>query len=56
VSSGVPLFAVGNMLGHKTASMTQRYSHLAPDALRRAFDAVASYGAPQEAEKGESDD
>lgn len=36
VQSGVPLRAVQELLGHSTLSMTQRYSHLAPEHLREA--------------------
>jgi len=33
---GVPLQAIGELLGHKTMSMTQRYyAHLSPDMLKR---------------------
>ena len=35
---GVSLLAIGTILGHKTASMTKRYSHLSPGHLQ---DAVA---------------
>lgn len=41
VMAGVPLYVVGKALGHKTLVMTQRYSHLAPDSQRAAFEAVA---------------
>lgn len=41
VMAGVPLYVVGKALGHKTLTMTQRYSHLAPDSHRVAFEAVA---------------
>ncbi|MGD8718358.1 MAG: tyrosine-type recombinase/integrase [Candidatus Zixiibacteriota bacterium] len=30
---GVPLSTIGRLLGHKTAQMTMRYAHLAPDYL-----------------------
>jgi integrase len=43
VMSGVPLYVVGKALGHRTLEMTQRYSHLAPDSQREAFEAVAQY-------------
>ena len=45
VMAGVPLFTVGKALGHKTASMTQRYAHLAPESQKAAFTAVANYSA-----------
>ncbi len=34
VQSGVNLYVVQQLLGHKTITMTQRYSHLAPDNLK----------------------
>jgi integrase len=43
VMAGVPIFIVAKALGHKTIAMTQRYSHLAPDSHRVAFEAVANY-------------
>lgn len=39
-SGGVGLQVVGKLLGHKQASTTQRYSHIADDALRAAGDQV----------------
>ena len=33
---GVSLLAIGTILGHKTASMTKRYSHLSPGHLQGA--------------------
>jgi integrase len=44
VMAGVPLYVVGKALGHKTLMMTQRYSHLAPESHRAAFEAVAQAG------------
>jgi integrase len=44
VMSGTPLFLVGKALGHRTLTMTARYSHLAPDSHRVAFEAVAQNG------------
>jgi len=41
VMAGVPLYVVGKALGHRTLVMTARYSHLAPDSHRAAFEAVA---------------
>ncbi len=36
VESGVDLYTVKELMGHGTLAMTERYSHLAPDTLRRA--------------------
>ncbi len=44
VMSGTPLYVVGKALGHKTLTMTARYSHLTPDSHRAAFEAVAQNG------------
>ena len=44
VMAGVPLYVVSKALGHKTLTMTARYSHLAPDSHRAAFEAVAQSG------------
>ncbi len=33
VQQGVDLYAVGQILGHKTPRMTQRYAHLSPDYM-----------------------
>lgn len=41
VMAGVPLYVVGKTLGHKTLTMTARYSHLGPDSHRVAAEAVA---------------
>jgi len=41
VMAGVPLYMVGKALGHRTLSMTARYSHLSPDSHRAAAEAVA---------------
>jgi len=42
VMAGEPLYAVGKALGHSDLSMTQRYSHLAPDSHRSVSEAVAA--------------
>ncbi|MGD0828056.1 MAG: site-specific integrase [Desulfobaccales bacterium] len=44
VMAGVPLYVVGKALGHRTLTMTARYSHLAQDSHRAAFEAVAQNG------------
>jgi integrase len=44
VMAGVALYVVSKALGHKTLTMTARYSHLAPDSHRTAFEAVAQSG------------
>jgi integrase len=36
VQQGVDLYAVGQLLGHKTPRMTQRYAHLSPDYMAGA--------------------
>jgi len=36
VQRGEPLYTVAKLMGHTTLEMTQRYSHLAPDSLRKA--------------------
>jgi len=38
VMAGVDLRTVGKILGHKTAQITLRYAHLAPDYLKGAVD------------------
>ena len=42
VSRGVSLFVVQKLLNHSTPTMTQRYSHLAPDRLLEASDLAGS--------------
>ncbi|MDR2645630.1 MAG: site-specific integrase [Holosporaceae bacterium] len=36
VMSGVDLYTVQRLMGHSTVAMTERYSHLAPDHLKKA--------------------
>ena len=38
VMQGVGLYTVGQILGHKTPRMTQRYAHLSPDYMAGAVD------------------
>lgn len=40
--SGVPLRTIAELLGHKDLSMVMRYSHLAPDHLAGAVDAISA--------------
>jgi integrase len=37
VQAGVPLYTVGQILGHKDPRMTARYSHLSQDHLREVL-------------------
>lgn len=37
---GVPLYTIAELLGHKSIEMTQRYSHLCPDAKRKAVESI----------------
>jgi integrase len=46
IMAGVPIYVVGKALGHKSTAMTQRYSHLAPESQKTAFEAVAKAGLP----------
>jgi site-specific recombinase XerD len=40
VQEGVDLYTVKELLGHSEITMTERYSHLAPDNLRAAVEKV----------------
>src|SRR5262245_5999652 len=40
--SGTDLYTVKEILGHKTLTMTQRYSHLSPEHQRRALERLAT--------------
>jgi integrase len=40
VMNGTSLYITGELLGHRTTQMTKRYSHLAPDTLKKAVDDV----------------
>ena len=51
--SGLGLPLLGALLGHRNASTTQRYAHLADDPQRRAADAISSK--LERALRGESD-
>ncbi len=49
VQAGVDLFTVKEMLGHSTLAMTERYSHLAPDAMRHAVNVLNGMAQAKEA-------
>jgi hypothetical protein len=42
VASGNSLFIVGKVLGHRQASTTERYAHLAPDPAKAVADQTAA--------------
>jgi integrase len=44
VQAGVPLYDVGQLMGHKSLEMVQRYAHLAPDYQERAIAALNEIG------------
>ena len=44
VMAGVPMKSVGEILGHKTATMTERYSHLTPEHKRKAVEMLPDWG------------
>ena len=37
---GVPLYTIGQLLGHKSSKMTERYAHLSPNYLKGAVTAL----------------
>ena len=45
---GVPLPAVQALLGHSTITMTMRYTHVAPSALRSAIDLLSQVGSSRQ--------
>jgi integrase len=42
ISQGVSLYVVGQLLGHRQATTTERYAHLEKDVARQALDKIAS--------------
>jgi integrase len=42
VSAGVPLYTVGQVLGHRSSATTMRYAHVHPEAALAACDTVAA--------------
>jgi integrase len=47
VSQGQPLYTVGQLLGHSTPEMTQRYAHLIPEIQRAAVETIEHYFSAQ---------
>lgn len=45
VMAGVPFKTVGEILGHTTAAMTERYSHLTPEHKRKAVEMLPEWEA-----------
>lgn len=41
--AGVPLKAIGTILGHKTSAMTDRYAHLSTAHLRDAVNSLPAW-------------
>jgi len=48
---GVELHVIGDLLGHKTLTMTQRYKHLAPQTLRSAVNLLNDINRNKEDDK-----
>jgi len=44
VQSGIDLYVVKELLGHKTITMTMRYAHHYPESLRHGVDVLNGYG------------
>lgn len=51
--SGVNLYTIGKLMGHKTPAMTARYAHLGPGALRDAAGVLAIMQKPNPADIAE---
>jgi site-specific recombinase XerD len=43
VMAGVDLYTVKTLMGHQTISQTERYSHLAPNAMLKAVRLFEEY-------------
>ena len=48
VANGADLFTVRELMGHKSIAMTERYSHLSPDTLRKAVKSMLSTIQPKQ--------
>lgn len=49
--AGVPLKTIGEILGHKTAAMTERYSHLTPEHKKQAVELLPDWEANGSSDK-----
>lgn len=56
VMKGTPLYTVQQLLGHRTSAMTERYSHLAPDHMRSAVQALERHAESVEVDDDEAED
>ena len=48
VTDGADLFTVRELMGHKSIAMTERYSHLSPDTLRKAVKSMENAIQPKQ--------
>ncbi len=48
VMAGVPLKTVGEILGHKSMAMTERYAHLSPEHKRKAVNLLPDWSAGED--------
>ena len=59
IMAGVPLRTVGEILGHRTTTMTERFSHLTPELTRKAVVMLSACYIPatisEAKEKGDRD-
>jgi len=53
VQSGVDLYVVKELLGHKTITMTMRYAHHYPESLRYGVEVLDGWGAQKGAQVNE---
>ena len=50
---GVPLYVIGEMVGHSSTEMTKRYSHLCPDKKSQTVNVIQGIFAKGKAEETE---
>ena len=56
VQSGVDIYSVAKLLGHKDIKTTQRYAHHYPESLRRSVQILDSFsGSVESPEQGDSE-